>query len=122
MFFGDVSSLSRILSDMRCKVELSRLDSLVADLESALEQEFSHVTETKLATQFSENCHQHDTIRKLEIVERCPGVFVEVTSACAAVGRAVAQGLPMPSLRGGCGQANCSSPCTEYKDANLPGH
>ena len=40
----------------------------MTDLESALEQQLSHIPETKLESQLPENCHWYDVFRKLKVI------------------------------------------------------
>ena len=77
---------AKILTDQWRKSKLPGPYCLVADLKSTLQKKFRDITKTELVSQTPENGEQYDVSRKMEIVERGPGSFVETPIAVSAVG------------------------------------
>ena len=69
------------ITDHGRKAELPCPDCFIADLESPLEEEFSHVTKAELVAQAPEDGEQHDVGRELEIVEGRPRALIEAALA-----------------------------------------
>ena len=66
-----------MLTDHRGKAEFPGPDGLVADHESPLHEELSHITKAERVAQVPKDWEQHDVGGELEVVERCAGAVVE---------------------------------------------
>ena len=72
---------TKACTHQRRKAELPVTDSLVADLESSLEEQLGDVLKAELVTQSPEHCDEHDVRWKLQIIERCARSLVELPPA-----------------------------------------
>jgi hypothetical protein len=93
-----------ILADQRCKTKLPCQNRFVADFETSMQKKFSNISKSEFVSQTPENSEQDNVCRKLEIIERCNGAFIETPITIPAVESSITQRGSVLSLGYGRGK------------------